>query len=80
LEPYKSPAYPHQRVEPLEVEEVDREVNWVVRDVADSTVNCHKKIVEYLVLWEGYEQGDATWEPKEHLRSSTDKGLLSFHK
>jgi hypothetical protein len=80
LEPYKSPADPQRRVEPPEVEEIDGEVNWVVREVADSRVNRQKKIVEYLVLWEGYEQEDATWEPWEHLRNSAEKVLLSFHK
>jgi hypothetical protein len=64
----------------LEVEEIDGKVNWVVREVADSRLNRKKKIVEYLVFWEGYEQEDATREPWEHFRNSTKKALLSFHK
>jgi hypothetical protein len=80
LEPYKSPADPQRRVEPQEVEEIDGEVNWVVREVADSRENRQKKIVLYLVLWEGYEQEDATWEPWEHLRNSAEKALIWFHK
>jgi hypothetical protein len=63
LDPYKSPAGPQWRVEPAEVEEMDGEVNWVVREVADSRVNRQKKIFEYLVFWEEYELEDATWEP-----------------
>jgi hypothetical protein len=37
-------------VEPPEVDEIDGEENWDVREVADSRVNPQKKIVEYLVL------------------------------
>jgi hypothetical protein len=50
LELYKSPSDPKQGVEPPQVEEIDGEVNRVVREVADSRVNCQKKIVQYLVL------------------------------
>src|SRR5260221_987122 len=80
LEPYRIPADSQRRIEPPEVEEIEGEENHVVREVADSRVNGSKKKVEYLVLWEGYEQEDATWEPWELLRNSTDKALISFHK
>jgi len=80
LEPYRIPADSQRRIEPPEVEEIDGEENHVVREVADSRVNRSKKKVEYLVLWEGYEQEDATWEPWEHLRNSAEKALISFHK
>ncbi len=80
LEPYRIPADSQRRIEPPEVEEIEREENHVVREVADSRVNRSKKKVEYLVLWEGYEQEDATWEPWEHLRNSAEKALISFHK
>jgi hypothetical protein len=62
LEPYKSPADPQRRVEPPQADEIDGDVNWVVRVVTDSRVNRQNKIVGYLVLWEGYEQEDATWK------------------
>ncbi len=80
LEPYRIPADSQRRIEPPEVEEIEGEENHVVREVADSRVNRSKKKVEYLVLWEGYEQEDATWEPWEHLRNSAEKALISFHK
>jgi hypothetical protein len=50
LDPYKSPADPQRKVEPPEVEDIDGEINWVVREVADPRVNRQNKIVEYLVL------------------------------
>jgi hypothetical protein len=39
-------------VEHPQVEKIDREMNWVVRKVADLRLNRQKKIVEDLVLWE----------------------------
>jgi hypothetical protein len=80
LERYWSPSDLLRRVEPPEVEDIDGEVNWVVREVADSRVMCQKKIVEYVVLWEGYQQEDASWEPWEHFRNSAKKALISLHK
>jgi RNase H-like domain found in reverse transcriptase/Reverse transcriptase (RNA-dependent DNA polymerase)/Integrase zinc binding domain/Chromo (CHRromatin Organisation MOdifier) domain/Integrase core domain len=80
LEPYKPPADVQRRVNPPEVEEIDGEVNWVLREIANSKVNRQKKRVEYLVLWEGFEQEDATWEPWGNLKKSAEEALLDFHK
>jgi len=80
LEPYSILADAKQKIEPWEVEEIERVENHVVREVANSKLNCNKKKLEYLILWEGFEQEDATWEPWEHLKKSAEKALNSFHK
>ncbi|KAH0607133.1 uncharacterized protein H6S33_003121 [Morchella sextelata] len=79
LEPYRAPVDPERRVPLPEPEEIEGEQNWVVREVADSRVNKKRRLVEYLVLWEGYENEDATWEPWEHLKKSAEEALLDFH-
>jgi hypothetical protein len=60
LEPYRAPADSQRRVDPPETEEIDREVHWDVREVVDSQVDRKQKKVKYLVLWEEYEEEDAT--------------------
>jgi hypothetical protein len=80
LEPYKAPTDAQRRVDPPEIEEIEGEENYVLREVVDSRVNRRKKKVEYLVLWEGYEQEDATWEPWDHLQKSAEEALVDFHK
>ncbi|KAH0612478.1 uncharacterized protein H6S33_008858, partial [Morchella sextelata] len=79
LEPYRAPVDPERRVPPPEPEEIEGEQNWVVREVADSRVKKKGRRVEYLVLWEGYENEDATWEPWEHLKKSAEEALRDFH-
>ncbi|KAH8144355.1 uncharacterized protein LAJ45_11677 [Morchella importuna] len=79
LEPYRVPVDPERRVPPPEPEEIAGEQNWTVREVAVSWVNKKRRRVEYLVLWEGYENEDATWEPWEHLRKSAEEALRDFH-
>ena len=48
-------------------EEHDSEEEWLVEEVLVE-VNLDDK-VKYLVLWEGFDLQDATWEPKHHLQS-----------
>ena len=80
LEPYRAPADPSRRAPPPEIEIIEGEENYVVREVADSRVNRQKKKIEYLVLWDGYDNEDATWEPWEHLRHTAVEALRDFHK
>lgn len=51
-----------------------------MRQVADSQVNCSENKMEYLVIWEDYENEDATREQWVHLKKSREKVLLDFHK
>jgi len=67
LEPYRisnltSPTLTPQHPIP---EIIAGEENWVVRGIVESWQNKrkHGQPVEYLVLWEGYPDEDATWEP-----------------
>ena len=79
LEPYRIPADPMRKVPPPVPEDIAGEENWVIRSVADSRVNKKRKRVEYLVLWEGYESEDATWEPWECFKHTGNEALLDFH-
>ncbi|KAH8153124.1 uncharacterized protein LAJ45_02711 [Morchella importuna] len=79
LELYRVPVDPERRVPPPEPEEIAGEHNWIVREVADSRVTKKRRRVEYLLLWEVYENEDATWEPWEHLRKSAEEALRNFH-
>ena len=65
-----------------EVEEIDAELNWVVREIVDSRQNGSKKhsLIEYLVLWEGYPDEDGTWEVYNNLKGTADELLQAFHR
>jgi hypothetical protein len=59
---------------------------WVVEEILDVRLKnvrvsrrIYKKVKEYLVLWKGYPQEDASWEPEEHLQNCKNK-LKKFHK
>ena len=59
---------------------------WVVEEILDVRLknvrlsrHMYKKVKEYLVLWKGYPQEDASWEPEEHLQNCKYK-LEKFHK
>ena len=60
LECYRDSKNPTRIQTVPEVEEIDRELNWEVREIVDSRQNRRKKHnpIEYLVLWEGYPNKD----------------------
>ena len=63
-------------------EPIDGEENWVVRAIVDSRKNNRKKRkpTKYLVLWEGYPDEEATWEPYENIKGTADEALEEFKK
>ena len=79
LEPYRLSKDPNRRQEPPEAEEIDGETNWEVRDIAESRLNRRRKVVEYLVLWEGYPDEDATWEKYDNLQGTAEEALKQFY-
>ena len=65
-----------------EVEEIDGELNWEVREIVDSRQNRRKKHnpIEYLFLWEVYPDEDGTSEVYDNLKGTADELLQAFHR
>jgi len=57
------------------------EENWVIWSIVESQQNKRKRgqPVEYLVLWEGYPNKDATWELWEHIQGTAEEVLAEFY-
>ena len=62
LEPYWVNQEESQGKSPTTPEPIDREVNYVVREIVESRRDNRKKgkPVEYFVLWEGYPNEEGT--------------------
>ena len=82
LEYYSDSKDPTRIQTVLDVEEIDGELNWKVREIVDNRQNRQKKHnpIEYLVLWEGYPDKDGTWEVYDNLKGTTDELLHAFHR
>ena len=80
LERYRKSAEPTGQLEPPESEPIDGEENWIVREIVDSRRNNWKKgkPIEYLVLWEGYPDEEATWEPYENIKGMAEEALAAY--
>ena len=77
LERYRDSKDPKRKQIVPEVEEIDGEMNWEVREVVESRQNRRKKHnpIEYLVLWEGYSDEDRTWEVYDNLKGTANEIL-----
>ena len=77
LERYRWSAEPSWQLEPPKPEPIDKEENWVVREIVDSQRNNRKKgkPTGYLVLWEGYLEEEATWEPYKNIKVNAEAAL-----
>ena len=80
LEHYRRSAEPTWQLEPPEPEPINGEENWIVREIVDSRRNNRKKgkPIEYLVLWEGYPDEEATWEPYENIKGTAEEALAAY--
>ena len=54
------------RPEPVAVSN-DGAPEWEVERILDHRRSGRRKILQYLILWKGYPQHEATWEPIECL-------------
>ena len=82
LEPYRTSKDPQRQTQKPEMEVLEGEENWEIRDIVESRRNGRKRgrPVEYLVLWEDYPDEEATWEPYEHLAGTSEEKLNDFHR
>ena len=80
IEPYRTSQEPSRQHRPPSPEPIDGEENWIVRAIVDSRKNNRKKgkPVEYLVLWEGYPDEEATWEPLENIQGTAEEALKAY--
>ena len=72
LEPYRQSTIPGRSQPPPEPEFIGDEETYKVRTIGNSRYNRRRKRVEYLVIWEGYADENATWEPYENLLEPGD--------
>ena len=87
LEPYHQSSIPGRKPPPPPPIVIDDEEEWEVDSIAKSRFQKKTKRVEYLTIWKGYSQADATWEPASQLisidesgESSVPSALVRYHK
>ena len=80
LEPYQISREESRRKRPPTPEPIDREVNYVVREIVESRRDNRKrgKPIEYFVLWEGYPDEERTWETYDKLKCTAEEALQEF--
>ena len=80
LEPYRQSTIEGRHQPPPPLVQIEGETNYVVESIGKSRENKRRKCVEYLVFWEGYPPGEATWEPGDSLVGTAEEALQEFHK
>ena len=73
LEPAHPSAIPGRMPDPPGPIDLEEDV-FAVKALVDSRINKRKKILEYRVEWEGYENTDQqyTWEPADNVMGDQD--------
>ena len=81
LEVYRPPTYPNQAAQPPGPIDVGSGEEYEVANIINSRFDKRTHKLQYLVEWLGYEGTDehTSWEPQEHLISSTTK-VKEFHR
>ena len=79
-ERYRRSAEPTRQLGPPEPEPIDEEENWVVQERVDSWRSNRNKgnPTEYLVLWQGYPNEEAAWEPYEDIKGTAKAALAAY--
>ena len=57
---------------PPEVVNNDGSAEWVVERILDHRRYGRRKVLQYLILWQGYPAHEATWEPIENLNGALE--------
>merc|ERR1711970_691717 len=54
-----------------EMDDFDEDVEYVVQKIIGKRKNG--RVYEYQVVWGGYDESTATWEPEDNLKGCNDK-------
>ena len=77
LEPYKESTLPGRVQETPPPIEIEGEEEFEVSEILDSRI--HRRRLEYLVHWQGYEVSERTWEPASNLDNAPEM-IREFHR
>jgi len=77
LEPYKESTLPGRVQEPPPPIEIDGDEEFEVSEILDSRI--HRRRLEYLVHWQGYDVSERTWEPASNLENAPEM-IQEFHR
>ena len=77
LEPYKESTLPGRVQEPPPPIEIEGDEEFEVSEILDSRI--HRRRLEYLVHWQGYDISERTWEPASNLESAPEM-IQEFHR
>ena len=80
LELYQVSHEESRRQKPPTPDPIDGELNYVVREIVESRRDNRKKgkLIEHLVLWEGYPNEEGTWETYDKLQGTAEEALQEF--
>ena len=77
LEPYKESTLPGRVQEPPPPIEIEGDEEFEVSEILDSRI--HRRRLEYLVHWQGYDVSERTWEPASNLENAPEM-IREFHR
>ena len=59
---------------------INGEENWEIEEILASRKGRGIGArAEYLVMWRGFPEDEATWEPYENLKGTAEEALRKFH-
>ncbi|KAG0593965.1 hypothetical protein M758_UG035900 [Ceratodon purpureus] len=77
LEPYKESTLPGRVQEPPHAIEIEGDEEFEVSEILDSCI--HRRRLEYLVHWHGYDISKRTWKPASNLQNAPEM-IQEFHR
>ena len=88
LEPYRTSIRPAREQPPMELKEIDGDLEWKVEKIVKSEIISYERRVRrrprtlqelhYFVKWKGCSEDENTWELPEHLGNAQEL-VEQFH-